>query len=360
MADLMKAKTVTYDELVRKYDNFLVPAFKIKIKGKDVIASMKLTVENVSIVSSLDTAGSLNFTIVNLYDKKKREFKKEVLSQFKLGTVLDAEIGYGSKTTLVFKGYVSETSADFSDDPTLTVTAMDVRKLMMENRERFKVHKTKNYGETFKAVMAQYKKLCTFLEVDATQDQLGEDGVSQTSSDFKFVKNDLARKSDREFFVLAGKAYFRIPQKVKEPITTLSWGKNLISFQRRASYTFAKFQVVGQNEETEERFVGEVTIKSKDPQIAVLSNPEPTVISDPDATDVKKAKRRAKAAADKKMSLAQEGSGECVGLPELIPGRFVKLEHLGGNYDHNYYIKKVRHSFGSDGFTTSFDIGGWE
>ena len=49
-----------------------------------------------------------------------------------------------------------------------------------------------------------------------------------------------------------------------------------------------------------------------------------------------------------------------VGLPELVPGRFVSLKGLDSDLDLDYYIREVRHEIGSDGFSTTLEIGGWE
>ena len=53
------------------------------------------------------------------------------------------------------------------------------------------------------------------------------------------------------------------------------------------------------------------------------------------------------------------GEGECVGIPELIPGRYLKIEgsdryHINGLY----FLTKVRHSFSAAGYTTSFEFKG--
>ena len=48
------------------------------------------------------------------------------------------------------------------------------------------------------------------------------------------------------------------------------------------------------------------------------------------------------------------GSGLCLGLPELIPGRFITIEGLDGDTVGDYFITKVRHQFGSGGYLTQF------
>ena len=50
------------------------------------------------------------------------------------------------------------------------------------------------------------------------------------------------------------------------------------------------------------------------------------------------------------------GGGECIGMPELIPGRYLKVD--GGDKQSNgtYFLTKVKHKFTDDGYRTSFEI----
>jgi len=356
MADLMKGK-YTYAQLAQKYKNFMVPALKIKRQGKDLITSLKLAVENASITLSLSNASSCRFTIANAYDPKARAFDDNIKSQLMLGTVLQIEIGYSSVTTLVFKGYVSEITYEFRDAPALDVTVLDVRRLMMAGQNRMMIHSVQNYSQAFTDVMQRYQKICTTLVIDKTDDKLK--CVAQTTSDYKFIAKELAWKADREFFVLAGKAYFRVPQKETTEIMSLAWGEGIISFSRSALYHDAVINVVGFDEEKKEAVWGEAQSKAEDPQSSVVSEPQPTVYTEPDAAEAEQVKKRAQHEDKKRKRKTQEGRGICIGLPEIVPGRFIKLEKLDSSLDGIYYIKNVEHNLGSEGFTTGFSTEGW-
>jgi phage protein D len=357
MADLMSGKS-SYEDLAKKYKNFMVPAYKIKVRGSDVAASLKLAVESLTLSLSLDVANSCSFTIVNAYDRKSSSFSSDVKSQFKLGTVLTVEVGYGSSTTMVFKGYVSELSYDFQDVPTISVSALDMRRLMMEGEGRMLIHSVQSYSDAFTEVMQRYQKICSSMVIDKTEKNLPN--VTQSVSDFEFVTGDLATKGDREFFVLADKAYFRIPYKVQEPLTTLEWGKGLISFSRNSMYHNTAIKVVGFNEIKKEVLVGEVVSKSDDAQVDAIPEPQPSIYRQPNAQEVSQVKLRAESEGKKKKQKTQGGSGVCVGLPEVVPGRFIKLSKLDSDLDGPYYIKGVNHTLSGDGFTTSFTVGGWK
>ena len=43
----------------------------------------------------------------------------------------------------------------------------------------------------------------------------------------------------------------------------------------------------------------------------------------------------------------------CIGIPELVPGRFVKLDGFASAVDDKYYITAVTHDLSDDSFTTT-------
>lgn len=356
MADLMKG-SYTFAQLAQKYSNFMVPALKVKRQGKDLIAAEKLAVDNIQLALSLDNASSCRFSVVNAYDLKARTFDPNIKSKLMLGTVLDVELGYGSATTPVFKGYVSELTYDFQDAPALQVTVLDVRRLMMEGQSRMLIHSVRSYSQAFTEVMQRYQKICTQLVIDKTDD--GLTGLAQTTSDYVFVAKELAWKADREFFVLAGKAYFRTPRKEEAPILPLEWGAGILSFSRSALYHDAVVQVIGFDEQNKKALQGEAQSKATDPQTSVVSEPQPTVLAEPDAVETEQVNKRAQTEDKKRRRRAQDGLGTCIGLPEIVPGRFIELKKLDRDLDGKYYVKSVEHNLGADGFTTNFSTEGW-
>ena len=43
---------------------------------------------------------------------------------------------------------------------------------------------------------------------------------------------------------------------------------------------------------------------------------------------------------------------ELVGIPEIVPGRFVKVAGFGADLDNLFYIQSVRHCFSDSGYVT--------
>ena len=349
-------ESTTYAKLMSKYGQFRVPAWKILIEGKELPGYAG--VEQLSVTLSLEGASAVSFTVAGAYDRKSSGFQKDVKSMLKLGAKVNVKLGYGSALTEVFQGYISGVGVEFSDTPVLSITAMDVRRLMMEGTSREEVHVVTTYSAAFQEVMKRYSALCPSLEVDATDaDEITQ--IVQRTSDYDFVTRNLAKKADREFFVLGDKAYFREPAKVTKPILTLTWGEGVQHFSRSSLYQNLKITVIGFDPDNKEAVKAQVTEKSDEEQKAVGAQHE-TVIPDPDAQEAAKAKKRAEKEARERKRRAQTGSVSCVGLPELVPGRFVALKGLDSDLDLDYYMREVRHELGSDRFSTTLEIGGWE
>lgn len=359
MADLMTA-TAEFSALENKYGNFIVPAMKIKINGMDVISQLDLTVSEMQVKLSLEGASMVIMKISDAYDDKSHSFDSKIKSNFKLGTIAEIELGYLSQTTAVFKGYVAGLGAEMGESPKLLVKLMDVRKLMMTSGVKRILYEDENYSDVFKKVLGDYSKLCT-PTIDATSDKLTSP-ISQSTNDYNFVKNELIKKgkSEREFFVLLDKAYFRTPGKNKTPIMTVNYGRELLEFTMMADYLDTKIKVVGYDPVNFQEIVSEAQAKSPESQTSVLT-PAPTqFFIDADADSETKASTRAKTIAAKLKNESCFAQGLLIGLPEIVPGRYIKVDKTDDLVDKKYYITEVIHSITETRFTTAFEAKGWE
>lgn len=358
MADLMTATTDSA-KLENKYGNFVVPAMKIKSSGKELISTLDLSVVEMDVTLSLETAGMVIIRIGGAYDVESHSFTSKIVSAFKLGTVMTVELGYLSETTEVFKGYVAGLGSEFRDVPVLTVKLMDVRKLMMSGGVRRQLYEDKNYSDIFKKIMSSYSKLCSVV-CDATSDELTSP-VSQSTNDFDFVNRELIAKgkSDREFFVVTDKAYFRERGKNKTPIMKAELGSLLLSFSMMSEYLDTEINVIGYDPVNAKSLSSKLKVKSSESQSSVITPTPQQFFIDADADSQAKAKARAGAIAKSIEMNACFAEGELVGLPEIIPGRYIEIKDLDPMADRKYYISEVRHSITEAHFTTFFETKGW-
>lgn len=354
MSDLMKGRT-DFDTLANQYGNFLVPLVKIKVNGQDVVKTMDLHLEEVEVTCSLKAAGYARIKIGSCYDEEQSRFDGKIKDKFKLGTVVSVELGYLSHSELVFKGYVAMLGVELLKQKLLVVTLMDARRLMMTSGKKHLLWDVKNYSDAFQNVMDTYGKLCS-IESDPTKDEL-EYPISQTSSDYDFVTKELARKGNREFFVFGEKAYFRKMNQDSSSIMKLQFGRELFEFRVDHMYLDAKIKVFGYNHEEEEQITYEKAVKSSLSQSSVMSTPEYTIV-DHDVDSQEKAKNRGEFIAQYEKNRSCTGTGKTIGLPELVPGRYIEIEKVDDLVNKKYYISEVRHTIVDDYFVTEFEIGG--
>ncbi len=362
MADLM-TDAYEYESLQKKYKNFTTPALKFKIGGTDVVQKKEVRILSAEVTLSLNSAGSARIVLGSCYDYKNGSFEKSVKDLAVLGKEVEVSLGYVSSFQKVFKGFLAsvEMTLDADEGITAEFTALDVRWLMMTDNFRCREHAVKNYSDAVQDIMKRYKKLCS-VKIDATKENFEDGSISQRASDYDFIIKDLIQsgRTDREFFVVADKAYFRKPRSVSQPIMTLSVGGGLVRFSRKASYENQKITVMGYDPVSGKRVEGTAASKAMDRQTDVLGGPGERLVTDLSCTSSAQAKERAETLAAAFLARRQKADAVCVGLPEIIPGRFLRLSRVDSVMNQKYYITQVTHTLDSEGFFTSFTMEGWE
>jgi phage protein D len=317
---------------------------------------LKVGIDNLSVTLELSDASSANFTVVNVYDLKSSSFITNVKNKLKLGALIKIELGYISTRTQVFSGYIANVSMAFNDMPSIKVTALDVRGLMrMNSRSNYQFTETK-YSEVTKKVLGAYKKVCPNLKVDDTTKE--DLNIMQNGTDLDFIRDVLGQKAKKEFLVIDDTAYFRDFGNKKDPITTLKWGEGLLSFSSSITYCNEDIKVYGHSEKQNQAIEAKKTVKS-DSKLPSLVTPAPVrEIPSSDAEDKDEATKIVEFEINERKKKSQNGSGTCIGLPEIIPGRYIKINNLDSSLNKAYYLNQVTHNFGGDGYTTDFEIGG--
>ena len=357
MGNLMNERS-KMETLYSKYQGFLVPSARILLgeSGKDLIGDLNGQIGELTIALSLDTAASATFSVVNGYDDKNHCFYNSLMEQLCLGNLLKVELGYASSLERVFSGFIYSVKADFQETAVLSVTALDVRRVMEDSVRKGLVWKYTTYSEVFKQVMEPYKKLYSKLVVDKTSDNAVE-SIMQNETDLEFVKR-LATEGNREFFVFDDIIYFRRKAKRNSSIT-LTWGQDLISFSKESIYADQKVTVLGLLKDSKDSVKAEVEVKTNPNIKQVVTGGTIWNINSPSSDTQDKAFQKAQKKAEEMRQKKQSGQGTCIGLVQLIPGRPITIAGLSSQINGDYMLKNVTHSFGGEGFQTSFVIGGF-
>ena len=349
-----------YDILRKKYKNFTDPAIKVKIGSTSILAQKEIALVMAEVTLSLTTAGSAYFVFAGAYDQDRHQLLGKFKNQLKLGKIVQVELGYGSSTKLVFKGYLASVNYQFSAESGISaaVTALDARRLMMTDNRPYLQYEDSNYSDIVKKIMKRYGKLCT-LSCDATVDKLKEP-VTQRVSDYDFIVRELigTGKTDREFFIVGEKAYFRKPHSNQMALITLGMDMGLSAYSRTTDYMSRKIEVQGYNPKQDSVVRGTAKASCLGNKEKVISSGV-TVLVDSQCKKESVARSMAQTIADQLRWGTCRSEGACVGLPEMIPGRFLKIKEMDAELNRKYYITKVTHKIDEDGFTTEFETEGW-
>ena len=148
MADLMTG-TYSTENLRRDNGGFMIPDFSIEADGKQIRRSSKsgtLFIDSVQLKLSADASGSLTFDVLNAYDLEARKFSDKVKEMLKPGNAVSAKFGYAGNLVEIFSGYIHSVNYEYNDTPTISVTAVDMIRLMRQRRRRTDLYRKILYG----------------------------------------------------------------------------------------------------------------------------------------------------------------------------------------------------------------------
>jgi hypothetical protein len=251
--------------------------------------------------------------------------------------------------------------------PYVEVTGMDIKGVMRSGSYAEQLAAT-SYGEAVREILRKtaYERLrdgnaVTDVSVGDTPDKEtggNRGGASaytvelSSESDYEFVVK-AAKKFNYEFFTDCGKVYFRKAKSNAGDLPDLGIENGLINFD-------IGYSITGIAETVEARSVDAgtgkiISSKKKFTNNLSLGNHAKKLISQSrhvylDPTVVSKQHADARAASLLETMSYRLGSlsCDCLGLPELRPGRFLKIVGLGSPAENRFYITNVTHTLSAD------------
>ena len=171
-----------------------------------------------------------------------------------------------------------------------------------------------------------------------------------------------ASKQGFEFFIIQGKAYFRKKKKVTSSMMKLSPQNGIISARLSLSgqQLVKKIEVRSIDEESGKQIKGSANVSgkfSKGTSAKMMIGNSTQVFYEPAVKDANEAKKRAAARAEAIENQFGEMEVECVGIPEIIPGRFIDIQQLSSQANKKYYVQYVKHQIDESGYRTYFKAG---
>lgn len=258
--------------------------------------------------------------------------------------------------------------------PAVEVTAMDVKGIMMSNNYSRQLTST-SFSDAVEEILKRtsYSRLeanqiITKMDISATPDkQQNQSSGSQKAtdktiemvceSDYEFVVK-AAKKFNYEFFSIGGTVYFRKAKENTEVLMEAAPGTGLKGYDISYDLTglVEKVEVRGMDAGQGKSFSTEKKLPSK---ISKGSKAKPLlakskkVYIDPTVTTKKEAEYRASFLLEDISFRYGTLEADFIGLPELAPGRFIKMKDLGDVASNTFYLTTVRHIMDSErGFIT--------
>lgn len=361
----MDKGSYTFQALSSKYEDFRGPAFTIKVDGT-ALNSAEMPIASLEVELCADgSAGGCHFSVESLYDFAQSKWINNLAKTIQVGAKLEILGGY-VKQELLFYGYIDEYSMEYSGSapPRLAVTGIDGFGFLMSCQEPIYGGKKKPQKVVedilAKAVSAGYAKSKTVGSLTGFDVPV----IKENLDDFKYLRL-LAQRYCMSLFSVAGELIFDNVVSNSSPLISLTVGMGLLSFKRRLFLQGQVGEVEIWGRDENQKFIkgaaksvsiggsgkSAVEIATKFKQTALREYNE-YVRTEKECVEL------AQARLDSLALNFVSGEGTCVGIPELIPGRYISIKGLDGDTEGTYFLCKVRHRFTGDGYYTEFDVKG--
>ena len=357
--------TYKYIDLAKKYENFSAPGYEINLAGK-TLTPTAYKISGLEVEQSADgTAGGCSFTIGGVYNYGASSWNAELAKLVKPGAKLTVVAGYVERRE-IFYGYVDDYTMDFTDEgePRFQISGIDGLGYLMSCRQPLYAGQRKTVDVITsilnKAVSAGYAKEVTVGKFKDFEAPL----VKEQVDDWRFL-NLVAQRFGASLLSIDGELIFDTTLDQTKEILTLTMGVGLEQFSKRVSlaHQVGEVEIYGRdvNQKPIHAKANKVTVGGEGKSAAQLASAFKNA-SLREYSEVARTQEECQKLAQHRLNgIAMDlisGSGQCVGIPELIPGRYLRIDGSDDAVDGLYYLTKVRHTFTEAGYQTSFEFKG--
>jgi phage protein D len=355
-----------------------VPACTIAVgtADRDILNTHGLAPTAVSVDLALSMSGTFRFSIPDTFDPERAEFltkdKDKALDVLLPGARVWIKMGYGDSKAqkLLISGYITAVATGFSEggSPTLEVSGVDSTYLLALGNKQWHAEKVTVLDMVSK--IASANGMSAQVEGTAgTPATLGSNLQTDLAYLGELASEFSTTQQKFEFYARASTSGDKLhfgPRKVKsDPVATLTWGVELLSFEPEITLGEQVSEVVvhGWDEVAAKEILGKATrepggsggtsggaaLKKAFGKDAVLHLRYP-VKTKQEADD------RAASELARRAQSYVGGGGETFGLPDLLPDTTVKLKGLGSRFSKTFYVSKTVHQFDASGYRTRFTV----
>jgi phage protein D len=351
---------MSFEALSKKYANFDVPSYRISIDGVDILKKYLVKIANVTFEDAVDASHMFSFTVDDT------QLKWLDSGVFEPSKIVEIEMGYQNVLSSMIVGEIVSFRPSFPTDgsPQIEISGYDLF-YQFTRSSKNKTWKGKKDSEVVEEVLksGQVKHKLTY-KIEPTQ-VVRPEIVQDGETDYAFMKK-LAERNFFDFLIDKKNIYFGPPKKNVQPVTTLQYGKSLLSFtsELNTANQVSEVHVRGWDPSAKKEIVGKA--KSANPtddnsggaMMANLYGKVEQRITDRPVYSQQEADTLARALFNKLSVGLVRGNAECVGIPEIRAGETIILNGLGQRLSQKYFIEKSTHSMGDSGYRTTFSVRG--
>ena len=358
----------TLSSLAKKYNGFVAPGYSIIINNTDLSGKFLIEDLRIELTSGYESSG-LAFKVKNGFENGANytaKLNKEFAGLIKPGSIAEASIGYGAGRTKIFHGYVDNVYMEYNgaNEFDISVECLDAKGIMMNSRRSEVKKDVKKYSEAVRSIFDSYPKLITKQSVDKSPEVRMVEQYNE--SDYDFIVR-ISKKINYRFYILNGEAVFS-PSKSQATLFKIMKSDLLKSFTLHTSLKRHVSEVIvrsGNEEEPSKPFSGKATEYKSAVDGSNISIESPSVMPkktvqtyiDHSVSSEEEAKSVAEAHMSRLSNDWATGKLECIGIPELVPGKVIEIEGFGEPYDRTYYVNKAMHVIGEEGYVTQCELG---
>lgn len=368
-----------YKDLKNKYDNFESPLVVLTINGKELAKNKSdLVVSDIEVeLTSGYEASIASFCLYNTFEHHTSEFRtEEVKNYIMLGSSVEIAMGYGKEVRVVFCGFISRVNFFYESGemPGIKVTAMDVKGVMMANKYSRQLTAT-SFGEAVKEIlnkgpymgMTNSGLIKNVIVSDTPDKRMVTSATDKATdrtiemvaeSDYEFVVK-AAKRYNYEFFSECGNVYFRKAKHNAETVMEMGPADGMKTFDveydvtglvetiKARSTDVSKAKVI----ESSQKFKQKISMGNKAKKL--IKNSE-KIYLDSTINSKEEADYRVESLMEEMSYRFGTMECKCIGMPELMPGKFFVLKSLGEPVDNKFYLVKVVHRMNDNtGFETT-------
>jgi phage protein D/phage baseplate assembly protein gpV len=338
---------------------FYRPDFAVKIEGLALAADVRNATRSLSYDNNIDTADMFTLQL----DNAGLRFCDSAL--FDVGKDVEIHMGYEGELEPMMLGEITAINPSFpqSGAPTIAVSGYDRSHRLRTNSPAPRSFKYVN-ASLIAIRLAVENKLVPIVDPGGRV----HESIEQNGSDWALLQ-ELADRNYFQVFVRWDKLYFRFPRPQFE-MAVLEWGKNLISFSPRLSMSGQHGIQVVQSY----NYRLAQTIVSVLPALAVASDSEDIierlgsaavdqlvelgryVSRGEQVSDHLEGAALAKSILQQLLEGLYEGTGSCIGLPQLRAGDMIEIQGVGKRFSGKYRLRRVTHTIDDGGYRTTFEV----